>query len=100
MGDASSLLMRLRPVTFYYRNDQNPSGRALQYGLVAEEVAAVAPGLVAHSRDGEVETVFYEFLPPMLLNEFQKQQRTIDAQNKRLAQLEREMAALRKRFAN
>jgi type II secretory pathway component PulJ len=36
----------------------------------------------------------------MLLNEFQKQQRTIDAQNKRLAQLEREMAALRKRSAN
>jgi hypothetical protein len=100
MGNSSSLLMQLRPVTFFYRNDQNPKGRAMQYGLVAEEVAAVAPGLVAHSRDGEVETVFYEFLPPMLLNEFQKQQRTIDAQNKRLAQLEREMAALRKRSAN
>ena len=100
MGDASSSLMRLRPVTFYYRNDQNPGGRALQYGLVAEEVAAVAPGLVAHSRDGEIETVFYEFLPPMLLNEFQKQQRTIEAQDKRLAQLERELAALRKRSAN
>ena len=96
MGDASSLLMRLRPVTFHYRSDQNPNGRTLQYGLVAEEVAAVAPGLVAHSRDGEIETVFYEFLPPMLLNELQKQQQTIDAQNKRLAQLEREVAALRK----
>ena len=100
MGDASSLLMQLRPVTFHYRSDQNPNGRALQYGLVAEEVAEVAPGLVAHSNDGEIETVFYEFLTPMLLNEVQKQQRTIDAQDKRLAQLEREVAALRKRSAN
>ncbi|HET9473807.1 MAG TPA: tail fiber domain-containing protein [Steroidobacteraceae bacterium] len=100
MGDASSLLMRLRPVTFYYRSDQNPKGRSLQYGLVAEEVAEVAPGLVAHSGDGEVETVFYEFLPPMLLNEFQKQQRLLDTQQKRLIQLQREVAALRKQSAH
>jgi len=100
MGDASSLLMQLRPVTFHYRSDQNPNGRTLQYGLIAEEVAEVAPGLVAHSNDGEIETVFYEFLTPMLLNELQKQQRAIDAQDKRLAQLEREVAALRKRPAN
>jgi hypothetical protein len=43
-------------------------------------VAEVYPGLVAHSADGEVETVMYQFLPSMLLNEFQKQQRTIEMQ--------------------
>jgi endosialidase-like protein len=96
MGDASSLLMQLRPVTFHYRSDNNPNGRTMQYGLIAEEVAEVAPGLVAHSNDGEVETVFYEFLTPMLLNEMQKQQRTINAQQDRLAQLERQVATLRK----
>ena len=100
MGDASSLLMQLRPVTFHYRSDQNPNGRTLQYGLVAEEVAEVAPGLVAHSNDGEIETVFYEFLTPMLLNEVQKQQRTIDAQQERLTQLERQVAALRRQTAH
>ncbi|HET9472361.1 MAG TPA: tail fiber domain-containing protein, partial [Steroidobacteraceae bacterium] len=29
MGDASSLLMRLRPVTFHYRDDRNPAGPGL-----------------------------------------------------------------------
>jgi hypothetical protein len=94
MGDASSLLMRLRPVTFHYRDDRNPAGAALQYGLIAEEVASVAPGLVAHAADGEVETVFYEFLPPMLLNELQKQQRSLDAQKARIAGLENTIAVL------
>jgi len=69
----------LRPVTFHYKTDQNPSGRTLQYGLIAEEVAEVYPGLVARSADGQIETVLYQFLPPMLLNEYQKQQRTIEA---------------------
>src|SRR6266849_6674071 len=88
MGEASSTLMKLRPVTFHYKSDMNPKERTLQYGLVAEEVAKVAPRLVAHSADGEIETVFYQFLAPMLLNEFQKQQRTIEAQTARIAELE------------
>jgi hypothetical protein len=84
MAAASGGLMKLRPVTFYYKSDQNPAGRTLQYGLIAEEVAEVYPGLVAHSADGQIQTVMYQFLPPMLLNEVQKQQRTIDAQAARL----------------
>jgi len=86
---ASDALMKLRPVTFYYKTDQNPAGRARQYGLVAEEVAEVAPDLVAHSADGAIETVYYQFLPPMLLNEYQKQQHTIAALASRVAELER-----------
>ena len=80
MGEASNTLMKLRPVTFHYKTDQNPKGRSLQYGLIAEEVEKVAPGLVARSANGEIETVFYQHLTPMLLNEYQKQQRTIEAQ--------------------
>ena len=90
MDVASATLMRLRPVTFYYKADHEPDGRTLQYGLVAEEVAEVAPELVAHKPDGEVETVYYQFLPPMLLNEYQKQQRTIEAQAARVTDLERD----------
>jgi len=85
MDTASSVLMQLRPVTFYYKSDRNPEGRTLQYGLVAEDVAKVAPGLVSHSADGGIETVYYQFLPPMLLNEYQKQQRTIEAQAAQIA---------------
>ncbi len=90
MDAASSALMKLRPVTFHYKTDQGASGRRLQYGLIAEEVAEVYPGLVARSRNGEIETVMYQFLPSMLLNEYQKQQRTIEAQTTHIARLERD----------
>jgi hypothetical protein len=90
MDEASGALMQLRPVTFHYRSDQNPAARRLQYGLIAEEVAEIYPELVTHMRDGEVETVMYQFLPPMLLNEFQKQQRTIAAQATEIAMLKRD----------
>ena len=96
MDAASSALMKLRPVTFHYKSDRNPSGRRLQYGLVAEEVAEVYPGLVARSANGQVETVVYQFLPPMLLNEYQKQQRTIEAQAAALERQEAEIAELRR----
>src|SRR5882672_3085028 len=95
MGMTSEALMKLRPVTFHYKSDKNPKGRTLQYGLVAEEVAKVAPGLVAHSADGKIETVYYQFLAPMLLNEYQKQQRTIEAQSAELTKQKLEIAALR-----
>lgn len=91
MGDASNLLMKLRPVTFRYKGNQDVAGRRLQYGLIAEEVAEVEPGLVAHSADGQIETVMYQFLPPMLLNEYQKQQRTNQAQ---AAEIERQAARI------
>jgi predicted RNase H-like nuclease (RuvC/YqgF family) len=92
--------MRLRPVTFRYRT--HGENAPLQYGLIAEEVAEVYPGLVARNKDGEVETVMYQFLAPMLLNEVQKQHGRIEeqqAENKVLAQctadLKAENAALR-----
>ncbi len=99
MAGASSGLMRLRPVTFHYKSDQNPAGRTLQYGLIAEEVAEVYPGLVAHSKDGQVETVMYQFLPPMLLNEYQKQQRTIETQQHAIETLQAQVEALTRAVA-
>jgi hypothetical protein len=99
MNTASSVLMQLRPVTFNYKSDRNPAGRALQYGLIAEEVKKIAPQLVARSANGTVETVYYHFLPPMLLNEYQKQQRTIAAQKATLDQQVARIEALERRLA-
>ncbi len=79
MNAASSALMNLRPVTFHYKIDQNPQGRMVQYGLIAEEVNEIYPGLAGRSADGQIESVYYQYLTPMLLNEFQKQQRRINA---------------------
>jgi hypothetical protein len=74
MGETSSKLMKLRPVSFRYKNDPQD---ALQYGLVAEEVERVYPELVTYA-DGRLETVRYSMLTPMLLNELQKQTRKTD----------------------
>jgi hypothetical protein len=76
MGNASDALMKLRPVTFRYKNDQTDTQ---QYGLVAEEVARVYPELVSYA-DGKVVTVHYHELVPMLLNEAQKQAEQIKTQ--------------------
>ncbi len=85
MAEASSALMKLRPVTFRFKG-QTDSAR--QFGLVAEEVEDVLPELVVRNADGEVEAVQYHEMPAMLLNELQKQQRVIQELQRRLAALE------------
>jgi hypothetical protein len=70
MGTRSEKVLDLRPVTFAYKDD---SKGVTHYGLVAEEVAAVYPELVTHTATGEVQTVKYQELIPMLLNELQRQ---------------------------
>lgn len=92
MGAGSGRLHALRPVTFRLRDD--PHGE-VQYGLIAEEVAKVYPELVTRGGSGEIEGVRYEELAPMLLNEVQQQQRKLDAQERRLRQMEQQLAALR-----
>jgi hypothetical protein len=88
MGEASGGLMKLRPVTFRYKPSQDDGSRLMQYGLVAEEVAQVDPGLVQLGQDGQPLTVRYHFVNAMLLNEVQKQHRTIADQRAKLAELE------------
>jgi len=75
MGDSTSALMKLRPVTFLYKPEYDKGERTLQYGLIAEEVAQVYPELVAYGNDGQPYTVRYQYLSTMLLNEVQKQYR-------------------------
>ncbi len=91
MGDASTGLMALRPVTYHYRSAG--AGSALEYGLIAEEVAEVYPDLVARLGDGTIETVQYHKVNAMLLNEVQKQYRRIEAQDERLAAQQRALDA-------
>jgi hypothetical protein len=77
MGSNTAKLGQLRPVTFHLKND--PHG-ALQYGLIAEEVAKVYPELVIRNEAGRIDSVRVDELAPMLLNEVQQQQRKADAQ--------------------
>jgi hypothetical protein len=93
MSAESDVLMKLRPVSFYYRQELDET-HLRQYGLVAEEVAEVAPGLVAYDKDGVPETVRYHFVNAMLLNEVQKQRRRLEAQQSRIQDLEARLAKL------
>ena len=67
MGDYSSSILNLRPVTFTMKGDQQ-----IVPGLIAEEVAEVMPDLVVYSASGDISSVKYHELPAMLLNELQK----------------------------
>jgi hypothetical protein len=92
MGEASSALMKLRPVTFYYKKDYTGGPRKLQYGLIAEEVAQVYPDLVQYDpKTGKPQTVYYHVVNAMLLNEVQKQAKEIEA----LKEQNREVTALK-----
>ncbi len=69
------------------QTQEKPSGNGEivdEYGLIAEEVAEVAPELVALDAEGQPYSVRYHVLPAMLLNELQKQQRTLEAQKARI----------------
>jgi hypothetical protein len=92
MGDTSSGLLRLRPVTFRYKQPFNDGSKPMQYGLIAEEVAEVYPDLVARTADGRIETVKYQVLDSMLLNELQKQNAAIAAQQEQIRSLEERLA--------
>jgi len=94
MADASSGLLRLRPVTFRYRQPFADGSKPIEYGLIAEEVAEVYPDLVAHSADGKIESVKYQVLDSMLLNELQKEHRQVRQQTEEIRLLQTRLAVL------
>ena len=79
MTNASDALLALKPVTFRYKKEIDPQGIP-QFGLVAEEVAKVNPDLVVRDKDGKVNTVRYEAVNAMLLNEFLKEHKKVEQQ--------------------
>ncbi|HJV90339.1 MAG TPA: tail fiber domain-containing protein [Holophagaceae bacterium] len=90
MGASTDRLFDLRPVTFRYKAQK---GGPVHFGLIAEEVAEVMPELAVRGRDGQIETVAYHELAPMLLNELQKQRRELQALKAELEALRAERAA-------
>jgi len=76
MARASETILALRPVTFRYKKEIDRY-RTPQFGLVAEEVAEINPDLVTRDREGKPETVRYDAVNAMLLNEFLKEHRTV-----------------------
>ena len=69
MDTASQAILSLKPVTFNYKSDNTNTP---QFGLIAEDVAAVNPDLVVRDQNGQIYTVRYDAVNAMLLNEFLK----------------------------
>ena len=93
MDKASEAILALKPVTFKYNSDVN--GRT-QYGLVAEDVAQVNPDLVVQHKNGDISTVRYEQVNAMLLNEFLKEHKKVEAQQASIAELKSTVALQQK----
>jgi uncharacterized coiled-coil protein SlyX len=85
MDKASEAILALKPVTFRYKKNIDPKGAA-QFGLVAEEVEKVNPDLVVRDAEGKVFTVRYEAVNAMLLNEFLKEHRKVEEQERKLSE--------------
>jgi len=72
MERVSEALFVLKPVTFRYKKGIDPQGIP-QFGLVAEDVEEINPDLVVREKEGKVNTVRYDAVNAMLLNEFLKE---------------------------
>jgi hypothetical protein len=93
MDKASEVILALKPVIFHYKKDIDPQG-APQFGLVAEDVENVNPDLVVRDGDGKVNTVRYEAVNAMLLNEFLKEHRTVQELQAGFAQQQKDFKAI------
>ena len=93
MDKASETLFALKPVSFRYKQEIDPA-RSPDFGLIAEDVATVNPDLVARDEDGKIVTVRYQAVNTMLLNEFLKEHRKVEEQEKTIAELKSGMTAL------
>lgn len=100
-ADWSWRVQALRPVRFVYKPGYDDGTRTPQFGLIAEEVAETMPELVVRDDQGQVQTVRYHFLPPLLLAEVQRLEReretltaTVAAQAAAIAELRAAIATL------
>jgi hypothetical protein len=88
MDKFSEAILAFKPVSFQYKSDSKGTP---QFGLIAEEVAKVNPDLVIRDRKGEIYSVRYEAVNAMLLNEFLKEHRTVQEQQKEIDALRTEL---------
>ena len=97
MDQSSEVLFRLKPVTFRYNKDLDPAERP-RWGLVAEDVQAVNPDLIVRNREGKVDSVLWEAVYAMMLNEFLKEHRKVEELASTVAKQEATIAWQQKQF--
>jgi len=90
MDKASEAVLALKPVTFHYKSDKT---NRPEFGLIAEDVAAVNHDLVVRDENGDIYTVRYEAVNVMLLNEFLKEHRKLEEQGATITQQRKDFEA-------
>ncbi len=89
--EAVDWLYRMRPVNFTYKTDEK---KIKQYGLIAEEVEKVNPGLVSYNNDGQAQSVAYSDLVTPMLKALQEQKKTITDLETKLDQMKKTQESL------
>jgi hypothetical protein len=97
MDEASDKIFALKPVAFRYKQEFEPT-HGQQYGLIAEDVEKVDPNLVAYDEEGKVRSVRYDLIGNMLLNEFLKEHKKVEQQDRKLEQQEATIARQQKQI--
>jgi Chaperone of endosialidase len=97
MDKVSESILNLKPVTFRYKEEFDPEGIP-QFGLIAEQVEKVNPDLVVRDDQGKVNTVRYDAVNAMLLNEFLKEHQTVQDLKSTVAKQEAAMAQRQKQI--
>jgi hypothetical protein len=97
MDKASEALFALKPVTFRYKKEIDRT-HALSFGLIAEEVVGISPDLIIRDRDGKPESVRYDQVNAMLLNEFLKEHKKVQDLEVTVAQQKKGMEMLSARL--
>jgi len=86
MEKVSEAILALKPVTFRYKKEIESNG-SIMFGLIAEDVEKADPDLVTRDEKGQAETVRYEAVNAMLLNEFLKEHRKLTEQQGTIGEL-------------
>src|SRR5438093_4052998 len=89
MDKASNSLLALKPVTFRYKEEIDPTGTT-QFGLVAEQVEKVNPDLVVRDAEGKPYGVRYDQVNAMWRKEFLKTHSKTKEQEGTIARLSQE----------
>jgi len=90
MGRASEAIYDLRPVSFRYKKEIEPT-RPPGFGLIAEDVDKIYHDLVGRDPDGKPNSVRYDAVNAMLLNEFLKEHRKNEEQEATIGRLEKQL---------
>jgi len=95
LGNAISILKQINGYSYYFKADKSKT-RQREYGVLAQEVEEILPGLVITSSD--IKLVTYDGFIPFLIEGIKEQQTEIEVLQKIVFAQEVELAELRKEF--